>query len=94
MDNFSTPGKFEPAPANFIQPGKIPQSSMSPTILLDDGGTVRFISGTSGGFKIITSTAWVREHVDVFIATTLCGMQGSRVGYILAYRLFHICISV
>lgn len=40
MDDFSTPGmpnafKIAPSPANFIQPGKRPMSSMSPTVIFD-----------------------------------------------------------
>jgi gamma-glutamyltranspeptidase/glutathione hydrolase len=40
--------------ANEIQPGKRPLSSMSPTILLEDG-VVRMVLGTPGGSTIFTS---------------------------------------
>jgi gamma-glutamyltranspeptidase/glutathione hydrolase len=40
--------------ANSIQPGKIPLSSMTPTIVLEDG-SVRLIVGASGGPTIITT---------------------------------------
>lgn len=62
MDDFSTPGKknaygFEPSPANFIKPKKRPQSSMSPTIILNKDLDVELIVGAAGGSKIITSIA-------------------------------------
>jgi gamma-glutamyltranspeptidase / glutathione hydrolase len=39
---------------NRIEPGKRPRSSMSPTIVLDDGA-VRYVLGTPGGATIITT---------------------------------------
>jgi gamma-glutamyltranspeptidase/glutathione hydrolase/leukotriene-C4 hydrolase len=64
MDDFSTPGTVNsfgvPAsPSNYIVPGKIPMSSMSPTIVLDANGTVVFMSGGSGGTRITTETGFV-----------------------------------
>ena len=41
------------------EPGKRPQSSMSPVIVLDDNNNVFFVSGASGGPRIISSTAMV-----------------------------------
>lgn len=43
---------------NTIQPGKRPRSSMSPTIVLDDGA-VRFVVGSPGGSMIITTVTQV-----------------------------------
>ena len=43
---------------NTIQPGKRPRSSMSPTIVLDDG-EVRFVVGSPGGSMIITTVTQV-----------------------------------
>jgi gamma-glutamyltranspeptidase len=65
MDDFSIPGKlngfgFPPSENNFVQPGKRPQSSMSPTIFVDKKtGDIRLAIGAAGGSKIISSTAWV-----------------------------------
>ncbi len=43
-------------PANSIAPGKRPLSSMTPTIVLKDG-KVRFVLGSPGGARIITTVA-------------------------------------
>lgn len=48
--------------ANSIQPGKIPLSSMTPTIVLRDG-KVRLLVGAPGGATIITSVLQVILHV-------------------------------
>ncbi|KAJ7525923.1 hypothetical protein O6H91_17G075100 [Diphasiastrum complanatum] len=68
MDDFSIPadiGPNDPPPPemNFIRPFKRPLSSMSPTILLQNG-QLRAVLGASGGKKIITATAQVLiDHV-------------------------------
>ncbi|XP_074662049.1 scoloptoxin SSD14-like isoform X2 [Tubulanus polymorphus] len=80
MDDFSTPNQtngfgFAPSESNYIEPGKRPMSSMSPTIVTDYNGDVVDTLGASGGSKIISSivqtlaqTLWlgksVKESVD------------------------------
>lgn len=64
MDDFSTPGKsngfdLPPSPSNFIKPGKRPQSSMCPAIVLDQNKDAVFVFGSAGGSKITTSVAYV-----------------------------------
>eukprot|EP00731_Ephydatia_muelleri_P000924 Em0001g924a len=61
MDDFGTPSKecSTCQIPNYIQPGKRPQSSMSPTIMLDKNGKVKMVVGASGGSKIPTSVLQV-----------------------------------
>ncbi|CAO1382871.1 unnamed protein product [Diamesa serratosioi] len=69
MDDFSTPGYVNvygiPAsPANFIQPGKNPLSSMTPTIILDKNHNARMIIGGAGGSRITTGVAFtIIQHL-------------------------------
>lgn len=51
--------------ANSIAPGKRPLSSMTPTIVLNDG-KVRMVTGSPGGSRIITSTLQTIIHVADF----------------------------
>ncbi|XP_014208314.1 glutathione hydrolase 1 proenzyme [Copidosoma floridanum] len=64
MDDFGLPDRLSyfglPASENnLIAPGKRPQSSMSPTILVDSNGDVKMAIGAAGGTKITTSIAYV-----------------------------------
>ena len=64
MDDFSTPGTTNsfgvPAsPANYIEPGKMPMSSMNPALVVDANDNAVLASGASGGTRITTATAWV-----------------------------------
>lgn len=52
LTDFST--VYNPTDPNRIEPGKRPRSSMSPTIVLDDG-EVKFVLGSPGGATIITT---------------------------------------
>lgn len=49
---------YDPEDPNRIEPGKRPRSSMSPTIVLDEG-QVRFVVGSPGGATIITTVVQV-----------------------------------
>ena len=62
MDDFASkmgvPNMFGliQGPANAIAPGKRPLSSMTPTIILEDG-KLRYVLGSPGGARIITTVA-------------------------------------
>ncbi|MBI9010856.1 MAG: gamma-glutamyltransferase [Clostridiales bacterium] len=49
---------FDPESPNFIEPGKRPLSSMSPTLLLKDGKAFASL-GTPGGKRIISTIPWI-----------------------------------
>ncbi|USG61768.1 gamma-glutamyltransferase [Sneathiella marina] len=58
LNNQLTDFSFNPAGENGpvnnrIQPGKRPRSSMSPTMVLDDGGNLQMVIGSPGGSRII-----------------------------------------
>lgn len=55
-------------PANAIAPGKRPLSSMTPTIILEDG-KLRFVLGSPGGARIITTVA------NIFLSTAEGGLN-------------------
>ncbi|KAJ8889900.1 hypothetical protein PR048_009405 [Dryococelus australis] len=62
MDDFSRSGVLSEEGAmsahrNFVEPGKRPLSSMTPSIFTDSEGRVRLVVGSSGSLKIITSVA-------------------------------------
>ena len=71
MDDFATqPGKANAfglvqSDRNAPAPGKRPLSSMSPTIVLEDG-RVRLLAGASGGPRIINGTLQVMLNVLLF----------------------------
>lgn len=61
LNNELTDFNFAPAfpgDPNTVEPGKRPRSSMSPTIVLDDG-EVRYVLGSPGGSTIITTVVQI-----------------------------------
>lgn len=79
MDDFSAPhvtNEFglPPSPVNFIKPGKRPQSSAVPAIVLDKKGNVLMTIGAAGGTIITTSVAqaimnyfWFKKNLQTSI---------------------------
>ncbi|KAH9376230.1 hypothetical protein HPB48_016832 [Haemaphysalis longicornis] len=64
MDDFSTPGmlniyNISPSEANYIVPGKRPQSSTAPTIIMDKDGRPQMCFGGSGGSRITSGLGQV-----------------------------------
>lgn len=83
MDDFSTPTEespeqLPPAPANFIQPGKRPLSSMTPLIVLKDGKLAGAIGG-SGGMNIIPAVTEVFINYFILGMNALAAVQSPRV---------------
>jgi gamma-glutamyltranspeptidase/glutathione hydrolase len=74
MDDFASkmgvPNMFGliQGPANAIAPGKRPLSSMTPTIVLEDG-KLRFVLGSPGGARIITTVA------NIFLSAAESGLS-------------------
>lgn len=67
IDDFSIKNRtnafhLKPSPENDVQPYKRPLSSMSPVLVTKDGG-LSIITGASGGTRIITSVASVRNFL-------------------------------
>ena len=64
MDDFSIPeissdNQFQASDPNYIEPGKRPLSSMTPSILLNADKSVKMVVGASGGARITASVAQV-----------------------------------
>ncbi|KAK8770471.1 hypothetical protein V5799_013061 [Amblyomma americanum] len=64
MNDFSTPGTrdfhgFPPAKQNDIEGGKRPMSSLSPIVVVDRNGDVKFLGSATGGARIATSLSQV-----------------------------------
>jgi len=74
MDDFAsktgTPNMYGliQGPANAIAPGKRPLSSMTPTIVLEDG-KLRYVLGSPGGARIITTVA------NIFLSAAESGLN-------------------
>ena len=84
MDDFAAaPGQpnafgLVGAEANSIAPGKRPLSSMTPTIVLQDG-RVRMVTGAPGGAKIITTTLQTIVNVVDFGMNALQAVAAPRI---------------
>ena len=66
MSDFSTTSAVQeglaplaPSPYNKVHSGKTPLSSMSPIIMTDKNGEVKFVIGGTGGGRIIASVTQV-----------------------------------
>ncbi|XP_049941993.1 scoloptoxin SSD14-like isoform X1 [Schistocerca serialis cubense] len=84
MDDFSAPNitsaaGIPPSPANFIQPGKRPLSSMSPSIFVNGSGDVQLVTGAAGGPKIISATTLVSIYSLWFNKTIKEAIDHSRI---------------
>lgn len=68
MDDFSSTYNnyfgVPPSPANYIEPGKRPFSSMCPTVFVNSNGDVQLAIGAAGGTKITTSTTLVSSFFN------------------------------
>lgn len=89
MDDFSIPGTtnvygIPASPANYIVPGKIPMSSMCPSIIINENGDVEFAIGGAGGSKITTSVGYVILRHFWFNETTLDAIHAKRIHHQLA----------
>jgi len=60
MNDFLSPKPM--TVANVVEPGKRPQSSMCPAIILDAHGDIYLVIGASGATLITSSTAYVSFH--------------------------------
>ncbi|XP_023321317.1 glutathione hydrolase 1 proenzyme isoform X2 [Eurytemora carolleeae] len=68
---FSNDFNLPPSPSNYVKPGKRPQSSMCPAIILDNQGKVRLLIGGAGGTRITTGVAqtlashiWLKKSIQ------------------------------
>ncbi|XP_071501290.1 glutathione hydrolase 1 proenzyme-like [Diadema antillarum] len=94
MDDFSKPGEpnnygVPPSETNFIVPGKRPMSSMTPVIMVDDNGDVRFVAGASGGTRITTATSLVSVETLWFESSLVDAVERRRVHHQLVPQYFN-----
>ncbi len=64
---------------NYVEPGKRPQSSTTPTIIVDPSGRVKMVVGASGGSRITTAVAQVSFMCSGWVHTythTHCKQTG------------------
>lgn len=84
MDDFALPDRsnvygVKPSPANFIRPGKIPLSSMCPSIVVNGEGDVTLAIGAAGGTKITTAVAYIIVRQMMLQESLLDAMFAKRV---------------
>lgn len=68
---------FDPESPNFIEAGKKPLSSMSPTFILKDGKAISTL-GTPGGKRIITTIPWIISQMIDFDMTIQEAIEAPR----------------
>ena len=69
MADFDTPASQPASSVNYIAPGKMPLSAMSPIIVLNENtGDVDLVAGSAGSRAIITGNAWVSISVNDILA--------------------------
>ncbi|XP_033634963.1 glutathione hydrolase 1 proenzyme-like [Asterias rubens] len=71
MADFDTPVSQPASSVNYIEPGKMPLSAMSPVIVVNEkSGDVELVTGSAGSRAIITTNAWI-TLMSVFTEATL-----------------------
>lgn len=82
MDDFNT--RTKAGEVNQLEPGKRPLSSMAPTIVLDQQGNVRLVTGAAGGSRIATTVAQILAKVLLLQEPIEKATDDKRVHHILA----------
>ncbi|CAH1233731.1 GGT1 [Branchiostoma lanceolatum] len=88
MRDFNFPGMSIPhyipaSPANFIEPGKRPMSSMAPFIVLNSAGDVRLVLGAAGGLRVETALAYATMHYLRFGTSLASAIESPRLHHSL-----------
>ena len=72
MADFDTPVSQPASSVNYIEPGKMPLSAMSPVIVVNEkSGDVELVTGSAGSRAIITTNAWVSLLSCLYIGRLL-----------------------
>lgn len=93
MDDFAIPDRYSayglpPSPANMLQAGLQPLSSMTPSIVLNKDKQLKLVLGGAGGTKITTQVALVCVTMQIFYSVQIVH-QGSYVAA-LGSDTFHL----